>query len=33
MVKFYDVVKGKTMEELLDLVQCEDKKAKILVEN
>lgn len=33
MVEFYDVVKGKTIVELLDLVQCEDGKAQTLVDN
>jgi hypothetical protein len=33
MVEFYDVVKGKTVEELLDLVQREGGKAQILVDN
>jgi hypothetical protein len=34
MVEFYDVVKGKTVEELYyNLVQCEEEKSKSLVEN
>jgi hypothetical protein len=33
MVEFFDVVKGKTVVELLDLIECEDGKAQTLVDN
>jgi hypothetical protein len=32
-MEFYDVVKGKIVVKLLDLVQCEDGKAQTLVDN
>jgi hypothetical protein len=33
MVEFFDVVKGKTVVELLDFIQCEDGKAQTVVDN
>lgn len=33
MVEFFDVVKGKTVVELQDLIHCQDGKAQTLVDN